>query len=79
MEHPSNRPTSESLDSLFTYHPPTASQKVSYEEIRRRGLELAGAILDHCPPCADTSAAVRKVREAVMTANAAIATAPKEG
>lgn len=78
-DHPSNRPTPESLDTLFTYHPPTAEQKLAYEEIRIHGKLLAESILDRCPPCADTSAAIRKVREAVMTANAAIATAPKEG
>jgi len=36
-------------------------------------LELALVILEHTPPSADQSAAIRKVREAVMTANASIA------
>lgn len=78
-DHPSNRPTPESLSELFTHHPPTDEQKNVYMAIRAYGEQLAAAILRHCPPCADTSAAIRKVREAVMTANAAIATAPKEG
>lgn len=30
-------------------------------------------ILNRCPPCADTSAAIRLVREAKMTASAAVA------
>jgi hypothetical protein len=34
---------------------------------------LAEAILENTPQCADQQAALRHVREAVMTANAAVA------
>lgn len=57
----------------FTYHAPLDDQPAKYEALRAGGLQLAQLITDLTPPSADQSAAVRKVREAVMTANAAIA------
>jgi len=64
----------EQLDKIFTYQDnPTAEQKDAYLEIRARGLDLADAILRGAPVCGDQQAAIRKVREAVMTANAAVA------
>lgn len=65
--------TQEALRKVFTYHAPRAEQIPKYEEIRQAGFNLAEIILANTPSCADQSAAVRKVREAVMTANAAIA------
>ena len=62
----------------FTYHAPTGNQPDRYEELRGKGYDLARTIFKLCPPCADTSAAIRKVREAVMTANAAIACGPDD-
>jgi len=70
--HPSNAPA-DNLEAVFTYHAPNAEQQRSYLAIRNAGQVLAAVIATECPPCADTSAAIRKVREAVMTANAAIA------
>ena len=61
------------LDNWFTYHAPTDDDKVAYEAIRNAGKLLASTILVNTPASADQSAAIRKVREAVMTANAAIA------
>jgi hypothetical protein len=46
---------------------------VSYEAIRVAARTFAGVLLRHTPVSADQSAALRKVREAVMTANASIA------
>lgn len=66
--------TAVGLDNLFTYHPPTPAQQEYYEKIRAVGKEFARTILACTPACADQTAAIRKVREAVMTANAAIAT-----
>ena len=63
----------EMLDDVFEYHAPTEDQRVCYEKLRPEAKNLARAILELCPPCADRNAAIRKVREAVMTANAAIA------
>lgn len=61
------------LDRVFTYHPPTDDQVLQYEEIRSAAKLLAKVILENTPESADQTAAIRKVREAVMTANAAIA------
>lgn len=62
------------LVELFTYHAPTEEQKHSYTLIRETAMRLAKVINDHCPAGPDRTAAVRKIREAVMTANASIAT-----
>lgn len=77
--HPSNRvETEEQLEAIFTFHPPKDEKtKERYRQIRMYGLHLARAILGECPGCADRTAAIRKVREAVMTANAAIALEPE--
>jgi len=61
------------LLNWFTYHTPTPEQLTHYAEIREAGKRFALAIVEHTPPSADQTAAVRKVREAVFTANAAIA------
>lgn len=60
------------IDSVFRYNQPTEVQLEAIEEIRKKAKELAIAIKVNAPPSADTSAAIRKVREAMMTANAAI-------
>lgn len=65
--------TDDTLKNWFTYHKPSESQTVSYVKIREAGLLLAQTIRDNSPACADTTAAIRKVRESVMTANQAIA------
>jgi len=65
--------THENVDTVFTYHAPTAEQIPLYEQIRAAGKRLVLIILEVTPKCADQQAAIRKVREAVMTANAAIA------
>lgn len=66
--------TKDNLNDVFTYHPPTDEDKVAYAAIRAVARELAAIILAQTPPCADQQAAIRLLREAVMTANAAIAT-----
>ena len=64
----------EKIDDLFTYHAPEGNQPAQYEAIRSKAKELAHVIVTNTPECADQTAAIRKLREAVMTANAAIAT-----
>ena len=61
------------LTNWFTYHAPTADQQIAYAKLRSSALEFAKAINDLVPDCADKTAAIRRVREATMTANAAIA------
>lgn len=61
------------LDDVFTYHEPTGDKNRRYKDIRIYAKDFAAAILRNTPKSADQSAAIRKVREAMMTANAAIA------
>lgn len=63
----------EDLQNWFTYHTPTGDQLPRYDNLRNAALAFARVILENTPSCADQSAAIRKVREAVMTANASIA------
>lgn len=64
---------SERIEQMFTYHPPHGEDQRAYAAVRAAGKTLALTILNAAPGCADRSDAIRKVREAVMTANAAIA------
>ena len=57
----------------FTYHPPTPEQAARYVAIRDAARQLAELIVNATPACADQTTAIRKLRECVMTANAAIA------
>jgi len=59
------------LNNWFTYHSPTPEQLPKYQAIREAGLNLAKVIVENTPASPDQSAAIRKVREACMTANAA--------
>lgn len=61
------------IDNWFTYHAPTAVSLVLYESIRAAGLACANVINRSCPDSADKTAAIRKLREAIMTANASVA------
>lgn len=63
------------LQNWFMYHAPVGEDVEAYQAIREAGKGLAEAILKNTPSGADQSAAIRKVREAVMTANAARACA----
>jgi len=62
-----------SLQHQFSYHAPKGTQIERYQKLRDKALEFAELIMACCPHSADRSAAIRKVREAVMTANASIA------
>lgn len=61
------------IDNQFTYHSLTGGQLEAYDAIRRAGRLLATTIGRNCKPSADRSAALRMVREAVMTANVSVA------
>lgn len=61
------------LDWIFSYHPPSFADHPKYTAIRSAARYFAQVILDNAPVCADRSAAIRHVRDAVMTANASIA------
>lgn len=62
------------LNHIFSYHAPTGQEQLDkYQKLRDAAKAFAQAIEDNSPACADQTAAIRHVREAVMTANAAIA------
>jgi len=61
------------IENWFTYHAPTERQQAAYSVIRDTARSLAYVIVENTPPSADQSAALRKLRECVMTAHAAIA------
>lgn len=72
--------TYEQLDNWFTYHAPEGKvagldldKATAYQLIRDAGKAFAHALIACTPPCADQTVAVRKIREAVMVANQAIA------
>ena len=66
--------TKENLEDVFTYHAPTGDQPAKYQRIREAAKHFAAVILEDVPTCGDQQAAIRHVREAAFTANAAIAT-----
>lgn len=66
----------EDIVNFFTYHAPTPEQVGHYNAIREAALEFARVLNEHTPASADQTAAIRHLRECVMTANASIACAP---
>ncbi len=65
--------TDSDLQRWFRHRPPLGDQADRYVKIRAAALELAITIRNLTPPSPDQTTAIRKIREAVMTANAAIA------
>lgn len=62
----------EELLNQFTYHSPKDHQVARMAEIRTAALEFAFLIDERVQDGPDKSAAIRKLRECVMTANAGI-------
>lgn len=62
------------IANWFTYHAPTKDQTTVYEAIRAHGREFAFVINNLVPDGQDKIEALNKLREAVMWANAAVAT-----
>lgn len=63
----------QNVDDVFTYHAPGPGDPERYQKIREAAKALARVILEETPQCADQQAALRSLRESVMTANAAVA------
>lgn len=62
------------LNEIFKYHPPLEeATRLKYEALRAAARNFAQVILTNTPHGEDRRAALRHVREAVMTANAAVA------
>jgi hypothetical protein len=64
---------SEILAELFRYHPPTPETLPKFAAINQAAKNFAEIVLQTCPYGADRSAAIRLIRDARMTANAAVA------
>lgn len=64
--------TDEQIEHWFKYHP-SADKQDSFDAINAAAVVLCKTIRDRCPSSADATDAIRKVREARMAANAAIA------
>jgi hypothetical protein len=62
----------QNVEAIFTYHAPSPTHLISLQRVREAAKTLAHVILEETPQCADQQAALRLVREAVMTANASI-------
>lgn len=71
--------TKENVAEVFTYHTPQGDQESRYQRIRNVATEMAFTILTHTKVGPDQQAALRKLRECVMTANASIALENVEG
>lgn len=65
--------TQKDLDNWFTYHKPCEGQPEKYTAIRDAAKQFAEVICANTQPSADQTCSVRHIRDAVMTANAAIA------
>jgi len=65
--------TQQNYLEVLDYHPPDAVAEGHYAAIRGAAATLVETILANTPTCGDQQAAIRLVREGVMTANAAVA------
>lgn len=63
----------EIVAEFFKYHAPNEITIPKYAAINQAAKNFAEVVLANCPGGADRSAAIRQIREARMTANAAIA------
>lgn len=61
------------LARCFDYHLPDPADRAKFEAITAKAKELAVLLMEVCPPGADRDAALLKLRETRMMANAAIA------
>lgn len=61
------------LENWFTFHKVQEGQAEKYEAIRAAAKEFAKVVVRHTPASADQTTAIRKIREAVYTANGSIA------
>jgi hypothetical protein len=68
----------EDLAKQFRYHSPTPEQVARIGDLRHAAFNFAMALEMNVRPCADRTAAMRKIREALMTANAGIVLEPRE-
>lgn len=65
--------SADDINEIFTYHAPKDDQPDRYQKIRDAAKAFALCLVENTKPSADQTAAIRLLREAVMTANASIA------
>lgn len=73
MPNLSNKVSLENALEVFKHHPPQGEDILRHERLRIAAYDFTVVVLKNCPDCADRTAAIRKIREALMTANAAVA------
>lgn len=61
------------ITEIFSYHPPTEAQRETYEEINTAFIECAKSIAPLLPDGPGKTVAIRKLADARMAANAAVA------
>jgi hypothetical protein len=61
------------VEDLFSYHAPKDDQPQKYEAVRAAAKQFAKVLIANTYASADQTAAIRLLRQAVMTANASIA------
>lgn len=64
--------TATQIEEWFTYHAPDEVQQQALRLLRDKAKEFGHCLNTVVPESADKTAALRKLRECVMTANAAI-------
>ena len=67
----------EEIDNWFQYHPPTVRRIIKYNDLRDAAKAFAELFDKSVPDCADKTAAMRHLRETVMSMNLAIACNPE--
>jgi hypothetical protein len=68
-----SRDIKQAVHDQFQYHPWDEKQKAAGDKVRNALEKASLTIINEVPPCADRSTALRKLREACMDANSAIA------
>lgn len=61
------------LDNIFSHHAPFGDQGDRYNQVRAKAKEFAQLVSDLTPQSAEQTLAIRKIQEAMMFANSAIA------
>lgn len=69
--------SAESIRAAFSYAPPTDETRPRFAVVTRAALQFALLLERACPPSPELTLAVRKVQDARMWANCAIATNPE--
>ena len=65
--------TTDQIERIFTYHPPSGTQPNRYVSIRDKAKELAHLINKACPESREKSLALTNLQQSVQMANASIA------